>query len=56
MHHQQGTTAPGAEVDATKRFYVFDGNILRLGGPPTLNANGEMAGIHLYWERMGPVE
>jgi hypothetical protein len=54
MHNQQGTTAPGAEVDATKRFYQFTGNVLRLGGPPTLNAAGEMAGGHLYWERLPP--
>ena len=56
MHNQQGTTAPGGDVDATKRFYVFTGNVLRLGGPPNLNAAGEMAGGHLYWERLGPVE
>jgi hypothetical protein len=56
MHNQQGTTAPGGDVDATKRFYVFTGNVLRLGGPPTLNAAGEMAGGHLYWERLGPAE
>jgi len=55
MHNQQGTTAPGGDVDATKRFYVFTGNVLRLGGPPTLNPAGEMAGGHLYWERLPPV-
>jgi hypothetical protein len=35
---------------------VFNGNVLRLGAPPTLNAAGEMAGGHLYWERMPPVK
>src|SRR5579872_2343211 len=38
MHNQQGTTAPGGDVDATKRFYVFQGNVLRLGAPPAMNA------------------
>ena len=52
MHNQQGTMNPGGDVDATKRFYVFTGNVLRLGGPPTLNAAGETAGGHLYWERL----
>jgi hypothetical protein len=56
MHNQQGTTAPGGDVDATKRFYVFTGNVLRLGGPPTLNAAGEMAGGYLFWERVAPIE
>ena len=56
MHNQQGTTRPGGDVDATKRFYQFTGNVLRLGGPPTLNAAGVMAGGHLYWERLPPRE
>ncbi len=56
MHHQQGTTTPSAEVDATKRSYVFAGNVLRLGVPPALNAAGELVGRHLYWERMAPVK
>jgi hypothetical protein len=56
MHNQQGTLAPGRDVDATKRFYVFTGNVLRLGAPPTLNADGELAGGHLYWERMTRIE
>lgn len=56
IHNQQGAINPGGYVDATKRFYVFTGNVLRLGGPPTLNAAGEMAGGHLYWERVAPVE
>jgi hypothetical protein len=56
MHNQQGTTTPSGEVDATKRFYQFTGNVLRLGGPPNVNAAGETAGGHLYWERLGPVD
>jgi hypothetical protein len=55
MHNQQGTLNPQRDVDATKRFYEFTGNVLRLGGPPALNAAGEMAGGHLYWERQGSV-
>jgi hypothetical protein len=55
MHNQQGTTRPGGDVDATKRFYRFIGNVLSLGAPPTLNAAGEMAGGHLYWERLPPI-
>lgn len=54
-HNQQGTTRPGGEMDFTKRFYVFTGNVLRLGAPPIPNAAGEMGGNHLYWERMPPV-
>src|SRR5436190_3764049 len=53
-HSQQGTTNPGGYSEQ-KRFYQFNGNVLRLGGPPTLNANGEMAGGHLYWEKQGPI-
>jgi hypothetical protein len=56
MHNQQGTLNPGRDVDATKRFYVFTGNVLRLGAPPTLNAAGETAGGHLYWERLSSVK
>ena len=56
MHNQQGTLNPARDVDATKRFFEFTGNVLRLGGPPRLNEAGEMAGGHLYWERQGPVE
>jgi hypothetical protein len=54
LHNQQGTLRPGGENDATKRFYQFKGNILRLGTPPTVNAAGETAGGHLYWETMPP--
>ena len=49
-HSQQGSTNPGGYSEQ-KRFYQFNGNVLRLGGPPNLNANGEIAGGHLYWER-----
>ena len=51
MHNQQGHVRPARNVDATKRFYEFTGNVLRLGGPPSLNEAGEMEGGHLYWER-----
>ena len=55
MHNQQGRTQPATNVDATKRFYQFTGNVLRLGGPPSLNEAGEMEGGHLYWERQLPI-
>ena len=55
MHNQQGTTRPARDVDATKRFYEFTGNVLRLGGPPRLNEAGDRAGGHLYWERQPPI-
>ena len=51
MHNQQGHVRPARNVDATKRFYEFTGNVLRLGGPPSLNEASEMEGGHLYWER-----
>ena len=54
-HSQQGTTNPGGYSEQ-KRFYQFTGNVLRLGGPPNLNANGELAGGHLYWEKQGPIK
>jgi hypothetical protein len=53
-HSQQGSLNPGSYSEQ-KRFYQFNGNILRLGGPPNLNDAGELAGGHLYWERQGPV-
>jgi hypothetical protein len=34
------------------RFYQFTGDVLRFGGPPNLNEAGEMAGGHLYWQKM----
>lgn len=55
IHSQQGTMAPSGYSDQ-QRFYEFNGNVLRLGGPPNLNAAGEMAGGHLYWQRMGAGE
>ena len=55
MHNQQGKTRPGRNVDATKRFYQFTENILRLGGKPRLNEVGEMVGGHLYWEKLLPI-
>ena len=56
MHNQQGSLRPARYVDATKRFYQFTGNVLRLGGPPRLNEAGEMEGGHLYWEKQGPID
>ena len=56
MHNQQGHVRPARHVDATKRFYQFTGNVLRLGGPPSLNEAGEMEGGHLYWEKQGPID
>jgi hypothetical protein len=56
VHSQQGTTGVGREVDFTKRFYLFTGNQLRLGAPPTTNAEGEISGGHLYWERLPPIK
>ena len=53
-HSQQGSLNPGGYSEQ-KRFYQFTGNILRLGGPPNLNAAGELAGGHLYWERQPPI-
>lgn len=55
IHSQQGTTAPAGYSDQ-QRFYEFNGNVLRLGGPPNLNGAGEMAGGHLYWQKLGPGE
>ena len=55
MHNQQGHLRPARNVDATKRFYEFTGNVLRLGGPPRLNEAGEMEGGHLYWERQSSI-
>jgi Lipocalin-like domain len=54
-HTQQGSTTPGGYSEQ-KRFYVFTGNVLRLGGPPNLNEAGELAGGHLYWERQPAVK
>jgi hypothetical protein len=54
-HTQQGAMTPGAYSEQ-QRFYQFTGNVLRLGGPPTLNDNGELAGGHLYWERQPAIK
>ena len=54
-HSQQGSTNPGGYSEQ-KRFYEFTGNVLRLGGPPTVNAAGELQYGHLYWERQGPIK
>lgn len=54
-HSQQGSTNPGAYSEQ-KRFYEFNGNVLRLGGPPNLNPAGELQYGHLYWERQGPIK
>lgn len=51
IHSQQGTTQPGGYSDQ-QRFFTFTGDVLRLGGPPQLNAAGELAGGHLYWQKM----
>ena len=51
IHSQQGTTQPGGYSDQ-QRFYQFTGDVLRLGGPPQLNDKGELAGGHLYWQKM----
>ena len=56
LHNQQGTMRPGGENDATKRFYQFTGNVLRLGTPPTVNAAGETTGGHLYWEKLPAIK
>jgi hypothetical protein len=52
IHHQEGTMNPGRESDQ-QRFYEISGNVLRLGGPPTI-ADGEKRGGHLYWELLPP--
>jgi hypothetical protein len=51
IHSQQGSSGPGTYSEQ-QRFYQFTGDVLRLGAPPVLNAAGEMAGGHLYWQKM----
>jgi hypothetical protein len=51
IHSQEGASGPGTYSDQ-QRFYQFTGDVLRLGGPPNLNAAGELAGGHLYWQKM----
>ena len=53
-HSQQGHLTPG-NYSEQRRFYQFNGNTLRLGGPAVLNEAGELAGGHLYWERQPPI-
>ena len=55
IHSQQGTTAPGGYSDQ-QRFYELTGKVLRLGGPPNLNEAGELAGGHLYWQKLAAGE
>ena len=55
FHTQQGSTNPGGYSEQ-QRFYQFTGNVLRLGAPANLNAQGELAGGHLYWERQPAVK
>ncbi len=51
IHSQQGHLRPSSYSDQ-QRYYQFTGDVLRLGGPPSLNAAGELAGGHLYWKKM----
>ncbi|MSO46090.1 MAG: hypothetical protein EXQ59_04910 [Acidobacteria bacterium] len=55
IHSQQGTMAPGGYSDQ-QRFYEFTGNVLRLGAPPSHNPAGEVAGGHLYWQKLAAGE
>lgn len=55
MHLQEGTLQPGV-ASPQKRFYEFNGNVLRLGGPPQQTPNGELSGGHLYWELLPPMK
>jgi hypothetical protein len=54
-HSQQGAMTPGSYSEQ-KRFYQFNGNVLRLGGPANLNDKGELAGGHLYWEKQPAIK
>ena len=51
IHSQQGHINPSTYSDQ-QRYYQFTGDVLRLGGPPNPNEAGEMAGGHLYWQKM----
>jgi hypothetical protein len=52
IHSQQGSNQPGGYSDQ-QRFYQFTDDVLRLGGPPTYDEKtGELAGGHLYWQKM----
>ncbi len=50
VHHQEGRARPVSEVTDAERLYQLDGDVLRLGGRPSTNEDGVMAGGHLYWE------
>ena len=50
VHHQEGRTRPVSEVTDAERLYQLDGDVLRLGGRPQTNEDGETVGGHLYWE------
>ena len=50
VHHQEGRTRPVSGVTDAERLYELDGDVLRLGGRPRTNDDGETVGGHLYWE------
>ena len=50
VHHQEGRTRPTSGVTDAERLYQLDGDVLRLGGRPRTNDDGETVGGHLYWE------
>lgn len=50
VHHQEGRTRPTSGVTDAERLYALDGDVLRLGGRPRENEDGDLAGGHLYWE------
>ncbi len=50
VHHQEGRTRPVSGVTDAERLYQLDGDVLRLGGRPRTNEDGETVGGHLYWE------
>lgn len=50
VHHQEGRTRPVSGVTDAERLYELDGDVLRLGGRPRTNDDGDTVGGHLYWE------
>lgn len=50
VHHQEGRTRPATGVTDAERLYALDGDVLRLGGRPRENEDGDLTGGHLYWE------
>ena len=50
VHHQEGRSRPVSGVTDAERLYQLDGDVLRLGGRPRTNDDGETVGGHLYWE------